>query len=95
MLTLQLFCLVATALSVGYCMGRRSARSSSAWFGGSRRSRLARQAINLMAGGGGNADPAFDPPEVSTVTQSILLARALSKDQASAPSVYLLHPIVE
>jgi hypothetical protein len=51
MLTLQLICLAAVALSVGYVMGRRSARSAPAWFGGSRRSRLARQAISLMAVG--------------------------------------------
>jgi hypothetical protein len=47
--TFELICLVAIALSAGYVMGRRSARSAPAWFGGSRRSRLARQAIGLMA----------------------------------------------
>jgi hypothetical protein len=47
--TLQLICLVVIALSVGYVMGRRSASSAPAWFGGSRRSRLARQAIGLIA----------------------------------------------
>ena len=48
----------------------------------------------LDGGGGGNADPAVDPAQVSTVAQSILLARALSKTKL-APSVHLLHPIVE
>ena len=95
MLTLQLICLVATALSVGYLHGPPQ---REVCFGVVRR--LATFATGETSdqfdgGGGGNADPAFDPPEVSTVTQSILLARALSKDQASAPSVHLLHPIVE
>ena len=75
MLTLQLICLVATALSVGYFMGRRSARSAPAWFGGSRRSRLARQAITLIAVGAATQIQRSTPAQVSTVAQSILLAR--------------------
>jgi hypothetical protein len=46
--TLELICLLVASMSVAYYLGRRSARSTPAWYG-RRRSRLARQAVALMA----------------------------------------------
>ena len=46
--TLELICLLVASMSVAYYLGRRSARSAPAWYG-RRRSRLARQAVSLMA----------------------------------------------
>jgi hypothetical protein len=46
--TLELICLLVVSMSVAYYLGRRSARSAPSWYG-RRRSRLARQAIGLMA----------------------------------------------
>lgn len=47
--TLELICLLVASMSVAFYLGRRSARSTQAWYARTRRPRFARQAITLMA----------------------------------------------
>jgi len=46
--TPELLCVVAISISLGYYLGRRSAKSAPPWYARTRRSRLARQAFTLM-----------------------------------------------
>ena len=79
MLTLQLICLVAVALSVQLLHGPPQREVCSGMVRGLATFATGEASDQLDGGGGGNADRAVDPAKVSTVAQPTLLARALSR----------------